>query len=352
MGIRTSRWIVAALSLHGGFAAAQSVVQTNQTSGTDALLIGVSPVNERIVWVSGTRGTWGRTQDGGATWQIGQVPGADSLQFRDVHAVDVQTAYLLSIGDGAQSRIYKTSNGGLTWVLQFTNSEPKGFYDCFDFWTPERGVVIGDAVDGKIAVLTTSNGGTTWERIAPDQLPVANPGEGSFAASGRCLSTGPGGRAWIVMSNPTEARLLSTADYGRSWSIAVLPIPTREAVGPASVSFRDPLHGAILGSSADSTRAVIVTQDGGKTWIPRGPVPLPRGVYGGGYVPGGRLAVLVAVGPDGIAVSPDEGNSWSLISKENHWSVAMASPRAGWAVGTRGRITRLSLRETPNVPRP
>lgn len=347
MTIRVLSPIVVAGALAVSQAGAQMVNQTAQTSGTDALLIGVSPVNEKVVWVSGTRGTWGRTLDGGATWQIGRVPGTDSLQFRDVHAVDAQTAYLLSIGNGDQSRIYKTTNGGLTWTLQFTNAEPKGFYDCFDFWTPERGIVIGDAVDGKIAVLTTTNGGASWERIPPERLPVANPGEGSFAASGRCLTTGPSGRAWIVMSNPTEARLLSTTDYGNTWSIAVLPVPTREAVGPTSVSFRDLRHGAILGNSTDSSRVVIVTQDGGKTWSGRAAPPLARGVYGGGYVPGAELAALIAVGPDGIAVSPDEGNSWVQVSKENHWSVAMVSARAGWAVGTRGRITRLSLGEKP-----
>ena len=336
-----------ALVVDAGLAAAQTVTTATQTSGTDALLVGVSPVDEKVVWVSGIRGTWGRTTDGGATWQIGQVPGADSLQFRDVHAVDARTAYLLSIGNGDQSRIYKTTNAGLTWVLQFTNAEPKGFYDCFDFWTPDRGLVIGDAIDGKIAVLTTANGGATWTRIPPDQLPVANPGEGSFAASGRCLTTGPNGAAWIVMSNPSQARLLSTSDYGKTWSIQNLPVPTRESVGPAAVTFRDRQHGAILGSSTDSSRAVVVTRDGGKTWSGGAPLPLPRGAYGGGYVPGPRLAVLVAVGPDGIAVSPDEGNNWSLVSRDNHWSVAMVSARAGWAVGTRGRITRLALQEKP-----
>lgn len=347
MTIRVRGWTVACLALIPSLATAQTAITATQTSGTDALLIGVSPVNDKVVWVSGIRGTWGRTQDGGATWQTGQVPGADSLQFRDVHAVDAQTAYLLSIGNGEQSRIYKTVNGGLTWVLQYTNTQSKGFYDCFDFWTPERGIVIGDAIDGTIAVLTTTNGGAKWERIPPDQLPVANPSEGSFAASGRCLSTGPNGRAWMVMSNPQQARLLSTTDYGKTWSIQVLPIPTKEAVGPTSVSFRDSQHGVILGSSTDSTRTVIVTQNGGKTWTGRAAVPLTRGAYGGGYVPGPQLAVLVAVGPDGIAVSPDEGNTWSLVSKENHWSVAMVSARAGWAVGTRGRITRLSLQEKP-----
>ena len=40
--------------------------------------------------------------------------------------------------------------------------------------------------------------------------------------------------------------------------------------------------------------------------------------------------------------SRDEGASWVPIDSANYWSVGFASPRAGWAVGTQGRITKLS----------
>src|SRR5687767_4242647 len=118
----------------------KSITRTEQTSGTTALLIAVSPVNDSVVWVSGAQGTYVRTTNGGATWQAGRVPGADSLQFRDVHAVDANTAYLLSIGNGNQSRIYKTTDAGANWKLQFTNPDSAGFYDCMDFWDPKRGL--------------------------------------------------------------------------------------------------------------------------------------------------------------------------------------------------------------------
>src|SRR5690349_9285774 len=103
------------------------IMATEQTSGTNALLIAVSPVNEQVVWLSGSQGTWVRTVDGGTNWQSGRVIGADSLQFRDVHGVDASTAYLLSIGNGNQSRIYKTTDGGQHWALQFTNRDLAGF---------------------------------------------------------------------------------------------------------------------------------------------------------------------------------------------------------------------------------
>jgi len=336
------------LAAASGKAAAQGVVSTDQVSNTNALLIGVSPVSEKVVWVAGIRGTWLRTLDGGASWQAGRVPGADSLQFRDVQGVDERTAYLLSIGDGDQSRIYKTRDGGATWSLQFTNPEPKGFYDCMDFWDERRGMVIGDAVAGSIAILTTSDGGEHWARIPPDRLPPAQEGEGSFAASGTCLTVRPGGHAWIVMSNPERARVLHTADYGATWSFSWLPIQVRPAVGPTSVSFRDAEHGVVMGSQSgsqpgDTLQAMAaLTSDGGKSWARVSNPPLPRGVWGGGFVPGTPAPTLIAVGPDGAAYSRDEGKTWMTIDALNYWSVAMASPWAGWAVGTRGRITKLS----------
>ncbi|HEX6631552.1 MAG TPA: hypothetical protein VF048_10685, partial [Gemmatimonadaceae bacterium] len=89
-----------------------------QQSGTTALLQAVSPVSEQVVWVSGHRGTWARTLDGGVTWQAGRVPGADTLQFRDVYAASADTAVLLSAGPGALSRIYRTTDGGRSWTEQ------------------------------------------------------------------------------------------------------------------------------------------------------------------------------------------------------------------------------------------
>ena len=86
-------------SLVAGSALPQ-VTATDQVSGTKQLLIAVSPVNERVVWASGTQGTWVRTTDGGTTWLTGRVPGADSLQFRDVHAESAESAWLLSIEKG------------------------------------------------------------------------------------------------------------------------------------------------------------------------------------------------------------------------------------------------------------
>jgi photosystem II stability/assembly factor-like uncharacterized protein len=309
-----------------------NVTAVEQTSGTTALLIAISPVNENVVWASGTAGTWVRTMDGGTTWQTGRVAGADSLQFRDVHAVDANTAWLLSIGNGDQSRIYHTTDGGKTWALQFTNSDPAAFFDCFDFWDARHGIAVSDAVNGRTVMIETTDGGAHWTPLT--STPAALQGEGSFAASGTCLVVRPGGHAWNAAGTPM-ARLLHTANYGRSWTVDTIPL-----TAISSVAFRDLQHGIVLGT--DSSAATASTSDGGKTWVRGGAPPFGQGVYGGVFVPGAKTPAVVAVGPGGLAWSRDDGATWTVINNNIYWSVGFASPRAGWAVGARGRITKLS----------
>ena len=110
-----------------------------QLSGTAVLLQAVSVVDSNVVWVSGHASSWARTTDGGRSWNSGVVPGADTLEFLDVHAASAGSAWLLSAGPGDLSRIYRTDDGGGRWTLQWTNAEPADFYDCMDFWDDRRG---------------------------------------------------------------------------------------------------------------------------------------------------------------------------------------------------------------------
>src|SRR5262245_18265181 len=96
---------------------------TALTSGVSATLRGVSTISDTVAWASGSGSTVLRTADGGQTWQALAVTG-DRLDFRDVDAIDARTAYALSIGNGPASRIYKTTDAGATWTLQYTNQDP------------------------------------------------------------------------------------------------------------------------------------------------------------------------------------------------------------------------------------
>ena len=145
----------------------------DQQSGVTARLRGVSAVNGTVAWASGANGTVLRTNDGGTSWQKLTVPDATTLDFRDVDAITTLTAYVLSIGNGAASRIYKTRDGGGSWTLQFTNQDPKGFFDAMAFWDERSGIVMGDSIDGRFDILRTMDGGATWSHVAASGLPAS-----------------------------------------------------------------------------------------------------------------------------------------------------------------------------------
>ena len=147
------------LLLAVGLALAADTAWQVQSSGTQARLRGVSAVSARVAWASGAKGTVVRTADGGEHWATLRVPGAEALDFRDIEAVDERTAYVLAIGAGDQSRIYKTTDAGMQWTLQFTNDDPKAFYDAIAFWDALDGLAVGDPVDGRFSILRTTDGG-------------------------------------------------------------------------------------------------------------------------------------------------------------------------------------------------
>ena len=316
-----------------------------QASGTEALLIGSHAVSDDVVWVSGTGGTVLRTTDGGRTWADRSVAGYDTLQLRDVHALDAQTAWALSIGPGAASRIVKTTDGGASWRTVFVNPVADGFYDCLAMWDGQRGLAFSDSVEGMFLVLTTRDGGESWTRVPDAALPPAAEGEGSFAASGTCVTTGPDGRAWIATGNADPARVLRTDDYGATWTAATVPVAAGEARGLSSVVFRDGRHGVALGGDIGQPEAyddaVAITRDGGRTWRAGGRLPFPGAAYGAAYVPG--TGALLATGPGGVALSRDDGETWTLVDGETTWGVTAASPEGVWLVGPAGRLVRLAF---------
>jgi photosystem II stability/assembly factor-like uncharacterized protein len=320
---------------------------TRRSSGTSAQLIGLDAVDERVAWAAGAGGTWARTTDGGETWRSGVVAGAESLQFRDVHAVDDRTAFLLSIGNGADSRIYRTDDGGGTWSLLFQGGDERAFYDCFDFWDPTSGLAFSDAVDGAFPLIATADG-RSWELLPGDRLPAASAGEGSFAASGTCVVARGDSLAWFGTGAGAEARVFRTTDRGRSWTAAATPLAQgTSTTGIASLAFLDDRRGAAMGGDvgapAQPTASVAVTEDGGRTWTLAGRPARPGAVYGGAFVPGATTPTLVVVGPSGVAFSTDFATSWTTVDTLSHWSVTFGGPGTGWAVGPEGRITQITF---------
>jgi photosystem II stability/assembly factor-like uncharacterized protein len=310
-----------------------------QAIDTNADFRGLCAVSDKVAWVSGTKGTFGRTTDGGKTWAAGTVAGAEKLDFRDVEAFGEATAYLLSAGPGGDSRIYKTADAGKTWALQFQNPDPAGFFDALAFWDEKTGIALGDPVKGRFQLVATDDGGEHWTPLPADGLPAALPGEGAFAASGTCLVARGAKDVWFATGGAGVGRVFRSRDRGRTWAVSETPVKAAVAsAGVFSIAFRDADHGLIVGgdySKPDETGATAArTADAGKTWTLIDP-PLPY-----------RSAVAwamdrwLAVGTSGSHVSLDDGKTWKALDTEKYNSVAFVPTGEGWAVGPKGRIAK------------
>jgi photosystem II stability/assembly factor-like uncharacterized protein len=319
-----------------------STTWTPQSSGVTARLRGVSAPSERVVWASGSEGTVIRSQNGGETWQRLLVPDAATLDFRDIDAVDERTAYLLSIGPGDASRIYKTSDAGQSWTLQFRNDDPKAFFDAMAFRDARRGYAFSDSVEGTFIVLRTDDGGKRWSRVPGSALPAALPGEGAYAASGTNVVV----RGDLIWIGTTASRVLRSNDGGRSWTVAQTPIPTGSSAGIFSAAFRDASHGIVVGGDFKNEQEAVdnaaVTADGGRTWTRVSGLSGYRS--GVAYVPGSK-GTVVAVGPSGADVSVDDGRTWTAQPGQRFHAIGFA-PRSkvGWAVGENGSVARVAVR--------
>jgi photosystem II stability/assembly factor-like uncharacterized protein len=334
--------LVAALAMAGN-AGAQSWIP--QQSGTTASLRGVCAVSAKLVWASGTGGAWLRTVDGGATWTHGAVPGAEKLDFRGIHAIDANTAWVMSIGPDSASRIYHTGNGGVHWTLQFTAADPKGFFDALAFWDGTRGMIVGDPVGGRFEIFTTADGGATW---SARQGPPAGNQEGAFAASNSSLVVRGKSEAWFATGGPGGARVFHTTDAGGSWTASATPIRNDNASsGIFSLAFAGGAEGIAVGGDytkpASSERNIAITHDDGRVWSipPSAPAGYRSAVV---HLPGTRTWIVT--GTSGSDISEDAGHTWRTFDQGDYNALSFASADAGWAVGPKGKIARFSSSPT------
>lgn len=337
-------------------------------TGSPHRLIGLDAAGS-VVWAAGARGAWARSLDGGLTWTHGAVPGADTLQFRDVHAVDARRAVVLSIGAGTASRLYATDDGGASWTLRWVNPLAAAFFDCMAF-DGRRGVAVSDAIanpnpearrpggtrdsTARLPLVETTDGGASWRLLPPDRWPRSRPGVGLFASSGTCALFHEG--TLFFAGHRPEGRgasrvsWLSLGPDGRQ-AVSLLPFSSTDPMrGVATLAVRTErgqpvLYAGLLGAvdSVTVLRSELLRASDKPGDLPRlsgwkelAPLPIPR-VYG---LAASDLA-LVATGPDGLAVSTTDADAWVKASERDLWSAVQVGPRAFVAVGKDGLAVRI-----------
>ena len=310
-----------------------------QTSGIDTNLRGISLVGNKegradtTIWASGSHGVILRSLDSGKNWERLHVPQAESLDFRGVQAFSRNEAYVMSSGEGEQSRIYKTVDGGKTWEMQYTDKRKEFFLDGLECVSSTNCFALSDPVNGKFLVLRTEDG-KNWKELSGDKMPAARPKEGAFAASNTSLLLGGAKDIFFGTGGPT-ARVFHSNDNGKSWTVAETPVLKGRA--PQGIFSLARLGDIIVAVGGDyeqpeqSERTAAYSIDHGKTWA------LPTS-FPGGY----RSAVVksktefIAVGPTGADVSRD-GVTWRPIEGLGLNAVAFDNDK-GWGIGTKGTI--------------
>jgi photosystem II stability/assembly factor-like uncharacterized protein len=313
-----------------------------QPVNTDAGFRAVSVASPDVVWIGGTKGTYVRTADGGQSWQTGKVPDAETCDFRDVQAIDAQTAYLMSAGpaDKGQARIYKTTNGGQSWSLLYQTQQAGVFFDGMDFWDKNHGIVFSDPVNGRWFILTTDDGGKTWQPVPEVALPLMQPNEAAFAASGTSLVAQGKRNVWIASGGAMNGRVFRSNDRGRTWSVSTTPLLAGEATGLFGMQFFSEKVGMVVGGNYKQEQQTgpnaAITRDGGQSWqlvAPTNPPGLKEAVA---LLPGDRL---LAVGPSGTSLSADQGQTWQKLDTEGFHSTACAKGTC-YAVGAKGKVSK------------
>lgn len=303
-------------------------------SPTTASLRGVSSAGAGVAWVSGANGAIFRSEDGGYLWQTCAVPpGGAHLDYRGVQGFDGDTALVMASGKGALSAVYKTTDGCASWRLVLKNPDAEGFWDALAFDGSHRhGYVWGDPVGGSFVLYETGDGGETWVRSERPQLKVAATGIGGFAASNSSFSvedmqfgtSGPAG-PWVYTLGKGSGAAMKLPMQGAAANAGVFSLGAHGAVRVAvGGDYQKPEEGA--GTAAFST-------DGGLHWMAAA-MP-PHGYRSAvAYDPGHKA--WLAVGPNGMDVSLDDGRTWRAVAgaEVKGWN-AISLP---FLVGAKGQI--------------
>lgn len=321
----------------------QSISLVTLDSRVESSFRGLSVVNQKVVWVSGTGGTVLRTIDGGKNWENISVPNMEKIDFRDVEGFNKNTAIVMGIASPA--RFYKTTDGGQNWKLVYFDDREGVFFDGMSFWNKNDGIAFSDPVDGQHLLIRTTDGGDTWHEIPKEGFPHKLNPEFGFAASGTGIPVQGRKTVWLGMGG-VKSRVFKSEDGGMNWSVAETPVVHGgQSTGIYSVAFKNKKVGISVGgdyTNQSIKNTMAYTNDGGATWH----LPEKQTHQYRECVAHYRGKIFFAVGPSGFDMTTDNGKNWHPHYWEvnNLTAVAFAKrSNVGFAVGKGGQIYKIKV---------
>ncbi len=201
---------------------------------------GMSMAPDGTVWVSGSKGTIGKSADSGKTWQWVNPAGFENRDFRDIEAFNGQVALAMAVD--SPGIIIRTTNGGATWKVVYENHAPGIFLDDMCFRNEKDGICGGDPLtDGRLVMAATRDGGLTWEMLHEEQRPAVEKGEAMFAASGSNISVHPSDKqAFILVTGGMLSRMWTVYPFKKGKKPEALVLPVKQGgqmTGANAVTF-------------------------------------------------------------------------------------------------------------------
>lgn len=314
------------------------------TSGTRTSLRGLSVVDDRIIWASGSNGRIARTTDGGKNFSWTQVAGYEKRDFRDIMAWDSVHALIMAVDQ--PGILLETADGGKSWQKVWEDDTPGIFMDAMAF-DGNTGYIIGDPINGRAYILYSADRGHTWQRADSSLCPALKEGEAFFASSGTNLAILRQGRKKkLVFVSGGTASALYLPDSKTS---SVLPLlQGGNSTGANSIAC-NPATGQAVVVGGDFSKDTVINGNsvlldikGGNIRHIRQPQKPPHG-YRSAVAWAGNSR-LVCCGTSGIDISDDGGNTWTLVSGQSFHACAVApGGKTVWLAGNGGRIARWQL---------
>ena len=179
-----------------------------------------------------------QTTNSGATWVISAGPG---MPMEGIYFVDNQRGTVV----GANGSVFRTTNGGGSWLPQTINAS--NTLRSVWFTSETKGIIAGEAG----IILQTTDGGSSWTRIPSGTLQDLN----SIFFLNATIGFVAGGNGTI----------LRTTDGGVNWFPTLVE---STAVSLLKVRMIDALNGFAFGNSTNVANPIefFRTSDGGITW--------------------------------------------------------------------------------------
>ncbi len=350
--------ILVSLLLFVHFSKAQSIFGIDVVyQDTNLSFRGLSVVDNKVIWASGTKGMVVKSIDGGTTFQAMKVNDCSTCDFRDIEAFDEKTAVIISSGEIAKA--YKTMDGGTTWKMVLHDTTKNSFLDGVDFFSDgQTGFIYGDPT-GKIkkglsffALYKTIDGGNTWKKEKVKQTLKA--GEASFASSGTGICV-LGSRHFAIVSGGKASHIyILDKELKRTYKLSPPILQGKESTGINSIVI-SPNQKSIMVVGGDFSDKLNATDNcfySQQHFLLKSKTPLPF------IAPTNKLSgykscvtflndnIVFATGTSGTDVSMDGGASWQKVNDVSY-HVCKLSKKEKLMVfaGSRGRIGMLRLEE-------